>query len=442
MAIHLSDHFTYKKIFKAVLSPILMMVFISIYSIVDGLFVSNFVGTNAFAAINFIMPVTMGIGALGFMMGAGGSALVSMKLGEGKKEQANRIFSGIVLFTIILGVVVSLAVVFFVEPISLLLGATEEMLPYCVSYGRIIIIGEVAFMLQNLFQSFFIVAEKSGFGFLTSVVAGVMNMVLDALFILGFKMGVDGAALATILSQVGATIFPIIYFSRKNSSLLKFKKPDLNFRNITKAIANGSSEFLSNISSSVVGIVFNLQLLKYSGESGVAAYGVIMYIGFIYSAIFIGYAIGTAPIISYHYGAENYDEVKNILKKSVIVNIVLGVLMTIISVVLARVLSSIFVGYDVDLLNLTASAMRIYSICFIILGVNMFTSSFFTALNNGLISAIISAFRTLVCQIGAVLLLPIAFGINGIWAAVIVSELGALILGVIFLFVYRKRYKY
>lgn len=442
MAIHLSDHFTYKKIFKAVLSPILMMVFISIYSIVDGLFVSNFVGTNAFAAINFIMPVTMGIGALGFMMGAGGSALVSMKLGEGKKEQANRIFSGIVLFTIILGVVVSLAVVFFVEPISLLLGATEEMLPYCVSYGRIIIIGEVAFMLQNLFQSFFIVAEKSGFGFLTSVVAGVMNMVLDALFILGFKMGVDGAALATILSQVGATIFPIIYFSRKNSSLLKFQKPDLNFRNITKAIANGSSEFLSNISSSVVGIVFNLQLLKYSGESGVAAYGVIMYIGFIYSAIFIGYAIGTAPIISYHYGAENYDEVKNILKKSVIVNIILGVLMTIISVVLARVLSSIFVGYDVDLLNLTASAMRIYSICFIILGVNMFTSSFFTALNNGLISAIISAFRTLVCQIGAVLLLPIAFGIDGIWAAVIVSELGALILGVIFLFVYRKRYKY
>lgn len=442
MAVKLNDHFTYKKIIKAVLAPIFMMIFTSVYSIVDGFFVSNFVNKTAFAALNLVFPVTMIIGSLGFMMGTGGSALVAKTLGEGQTKKANEMFSGIVYSTVILGAAVSLAVFFFVEDIARALGATEEMLPYCALYGRILICSEAAFMLQNLFQTFFIVAERPGLGFLVTAMAGVTNMVLDALFIIPLDMGLAGAAYATVIGQVVGAVVPIFYFASKKSNILRLGKGSFSPKMLLKTATNGSSELMSNIAASVVSMVYNAQLLRYLGENGVSAYGIIMYTGFIFAAVFIGYAIGTSPIVSYNYGAGNTDELKNVFKKSMILNAVSGVVMTALSLALARVLAGIFVSGDKELLDLTTDAMRIYGISFIFVGLNIFSSAFFTALNNGLISAVVSFARTLVFQLGSILLLPLAFGVNGIWAAVIVAEGLAFVLDVIFLITNRKKYNY
>lgn len=443
MAVHLNEHFTYKKLLKATLPSILMMVFTSLYSIVDGLFVSNIVGETAFASLNLFWPICAIIGSLGFMMGAGGAALTAKTLGEGNNEKANKIFSCCVYFTIVLGLALSIIVFFFVEPLAKLLGATEEMLPYCNIYGKILIGAEVAFMLQNLFQNFFIVAEKAGMGFITCIISGVTNMVLDAVFILGFKWGLAGAAVATIIGQIISAVIPIIYFSTKlNKTQIKLVRAGFQGSVILKSCTNGSSELLSNIAASVVSIVYNFKLMQLVGDGGVSAYGIIMYVSYIFVAVFMGYAVGTAPIISYNYGAKNDVELKNVLKKSIIINIIFGVIMFGLSVGLARVFSSIFVGYNPELLNLTTNALRIYSISFVFMGLNIFISSFFTALNNGLISAIISAVRTLVFQIGSVLLLSMLFGVNGIWSAIIVAEFGALIMGIIFLLTNKKKYQY
>lgn len=440
--VHLNEHFTYKKIIKAVIMPIFMMVFTSVYSIVDGFFVSNFVNKTAFAALNLVFPTLMILGSIGFMMGAGGSALVAKSLGEGKKEEANKIFSGVVYATAIMGIAVTLLVVFFVKDISVLLGATEEMLPYCVTYARILVAGMTLFMIQNLFQTFFIVAERPGLGFFITAAAGVTNIILDAVFIIVAKLGLAGAAYATVIGQFVGSIIPVIYFFSKKNPSLRLGKPTFAPPIIIKTITNGSSELLSNIAASIVSIVYNFQLLKFAGENGVSAYGIIMYTSFIFAAIFIGYAIGVAPIVSYNYGAQTHTELKNVLKKSLVLNAVSGVIMTVISASLAKVLASIFVSYDPELLSMTTTAIRIYSISFIFMGINIFTSSFFTALNNGLISAIVSFSRTLVFQIGAVLLLPLAFGINGIWEAIIVAEGLAFVMDAILIFVYRKKYNY
>lgn len=440
--VHLNEHFTYKKIIKAVIMPIFMMVFTSVYSIVDGFFVSNYVNKTAFAALNLVFPTLMILGSIGFMMGAGGSALVAKSLGEGKKDEANKIFSGVVCATAFMGVTVTLLVVFFVKDISVLLGATEEMLPYCVTYARILVAGITLFMIQNLFQTFFIVAERPGLGFFIIAAAGVTNIILDAVFIIVAKLGLAGAAYATVIGQFVGSVIPVIYFFSKKNPSLSLGKPTFAPHIILKTVTNGSSELLSNIAASIVSIVYNFQLLKFAGENGVSAYGIIMYTSFIFAAVFIGYAIGVAPIVSYNYGAQTHAELKNVLKKSLVLNAVSGAVMTVLSASLAKVLASIFVSYDPELLSMTTTAIRIYSVSFIFMGINIFTSSFFTALNNGLISAIVSFSRTLVFQIGAVLLLPLAFGINGIWEAIIVAEGLAFVMDAIFIFVYRKKYNY
>lgn len=440
--VRLSDHFTYKKLFKAVLSPILMMVFTSIYGIVDGLFISNVEGDTAFSAVNLIIPVTMAIGAIGFMFGAGGSALVSKTLGEGDKDKAQSIFTAIVIINAAVGFAISVLTFIFVEQIVTLLGATPEMKDYAVKYGRIILIGEIAFMTQNLFQNFFIVAERPHLGFIVTVGAGVTNMILDAVMVAVLRLGVEGAAIATVISQVVGSVIPIIYFAKKNTSLLRFRKPAFRTDYIFKTVTNGFSEFLSNVSASFVSMVYNKQLMSYKGQDGVTAYGIIMYASFIFAAVFIGYAIGTAPIIGYNYGAKNHDELKNVFKKSMILNFGTGIIMTTLSVVFARLLCSIFVGYNPALLDFSAQAMRIFSIGFIFMGLNIFTSSFFTALNNGPISAIVSAFRTLVCQLVMVFTLPLIWGVDGIWISIVAAEALALCLDIVFLITNRKKYHY
>lgn len=442
MKIKLSDHFTYSKLLRFVFPSIIMMVFTSIYGVVDGLFVSNFAGKTAFASINLVMPFVMILGGIGFMIGTGGTALVSKVLGEGKKEKANKIFTMMIIFTLLLGTLLSVIGVTSMPWVAKFLGATEEMMADCVLYGRIVTGFTVAFMLQNVFQSFLISAEKPKLGLLATVLAGITNMALDAIFIIVFKWGVAGAAIATGLSQCVGGIFPLIYFLRKNSSLLRLTKTKLEIKPILNACGNGSSELMSNISSSVVSMIYNFQLMKYVGEDGVSAYGVLMYVQFIFVAIYIGYSIGCAPITGYHFGARNHNELKNMLRKSSFLSAVSGVVLTILAILLSSPLAKIFVGYDKELYELTRHAFRLFAYSFLLAGFNIFTSSFFTALNNGAVSAAISFMRTLIFQTSSVLILPIFLGVDGIWWAITVAEFFAFILSLIFLFAKRKKYNY
>ena len=419
-----------------------MMVFTSIYGVVDGLFVSNFVGKTAFAAINLIMPFVMVFGGVGFMLGTGGSALTAMTLGEQKKERANQYFTMIIRITLIIGIAISAAGMLIMRPVSIWLGADEAMLPDCVLYGRITLGFTFTFMLQNAFQSFLITAEKPKLGLYTTVAAGVTNMVLDLVLVGILRFGVAGAAVATGLSQCVGGVIPLVYFLRPNSSLLRLRRTRLKLRPILKACANGSSEMVSNVTSSIVGMLYNFQLLKYAGENGVAAYGVLMYVQFIFIAIFVGYAIGNAPIVGYHFGAGNSEELKNMLKKSMILMGGAGAAMAAAAQLLARPLSMIFVGYDTELLAMTVRAFRISTTAFIVVGANIFSSSFFTALNNGAVSAAISFLRTFIFKLSAVLVLPLLLTIDGIWLADVTAEVCSFAVSMIFLVALRKRYRY
>ncbi|MEE3482372.1 MAG: MATE family efflux transporter [Lachnospiraceae bacterium] len=440
--IRLSDHFTYGRILRFALPSMVMFVFTSIYTVVDGFFISNYAGKEPFAAVNLIMPFLMILGTVGFMFGTGGAAIVSKTLGEGDPDRANRYFSEIVEANILFGAILSAAGFILMEPVSLALGADEAMLPYCVLYGRICAAGNLAFMLQNAFQSFFVVAEKPHLGLFFTVASGVTNMVLDFLFVGVFKWGVAGAAIATVMSQVVGGVLPIFYFAAKNSSLLTLRSAKIEWKMIAKTAGNGSSELMSNISSSIVSIAYNFQLLKFAGSDGVAAYGVLMYVCFIFIAIFIGYSVGTAPIVGYHYGAGNQKEMHNVLKMSLTMMSLFGIVMLFAAELLAGPLSKMYVGYDADLYNLTVHAFRLFSFSFLVAGVNIYSSSFFTALNNGAISAAISFLRTLVFQLLSVLLLPLILGLDGIWFANLVADLGALCVTLYFLISRRKKYGY
>lgn len=442
MKIQLSEHFTYRKLLKFVFPSIMMMIFTSIYGVVDGLFVSNFVGKTPFAAVNLIMPFLMILGALGFMIGTGGSAIVAKTLGEGKKERANQYFSMLVYVTIAAGIVLTVAGEIFIRPITVFLGAAGDMIDYCVLYGQIILIALPFFMLQNVFQSFLVTAEKPQLGLGMTVAAGLTNIVLDYLFIAVFKWGIAGAAIATAASQMVGGVAPLIYFMCRNNSLLRLTKAAVDWSVLLKTCINGSSELMTNISMSVVNMLYNFQLMRFAGEDGVAAYGVIMYVNFIFVSIFIGYSIGSAPIVGYHYGAGNTFELKNMFKKSLILVGGFGIILTVLAEVMAFPLSKIFVGYDKELLEMTCRGFMLYSFSFLVNGFNIFGSAFFTALNNGLVSAAISFLRTLLFQIAAVLLLPLVLEIDGIWLSVVVAEIVALIVTVICFAVNNKKYHY
>ena len=442
MRIQLSDHFSYGRLIRFTLSSIVMMIFTSIYSVVDGLFVSNFVGKTPFAAINLIMPILIILGALGFMIGTGGSAIVAKTLGEGDPVRANRYFSMLVYTTVVGGAVLAAAGELSLPLVSELLGAEGAMLQDCILYGRIILAALPAFMLQNVFQSFMITAEKSRLGLAVTVAAGLTNMVLDFVFIVPLGWGLAGAAIATAISQVIGGAVPIVYFARKNDSLLRLTKAKFEGRILLRTCTNGSSELMSNISASIVTMLYNFQLMRLAGEDGIAAYGVVMYVNFVFSAIFIGYSIGAAPVIGYHYGAQNHAELKNLFRRSLVLVVSSGVAMTVLAELLAQPLTHVFVGYDAGLYALTVRGFMLYSISFLVSGVNIFGSAFFTALNNGLVSAAISFLRTLVFQVAAVLLLPLLLGIDGIWLAIVTAELLALAVTLVFFIVKRKQYHY
>ena len=447
MPISIGEHFTYQKIFKITIFPIIMMVFISLYSIIDGIFIANFSNNDAFAAVNLIFPFIMIIGSIGFMFGAGGTALVSKYLGEKNNDKANRTFSLIIYTTIVVGIIFSVVGFFIVKPIVNLMasfsyGSTDQMVDYAVLYGKIMMLGQAAFMLQNVFQSFFMVAERGRISFRFTLAAGVTNIVLDALFIVVFKLGILGAALGTIIGYVVGGFGPLIYFIVKKDLPIKLCKTGINFRDLGQSIYNGMSEFIGNISFNLVAVVYNGQLLKAYGVNGVSAYGIVMYVSFVFVAIFIGYSLGMAPVVGYNYGAQNKDELHNVLKKSLIIIAITSMIMCLLSLSTSYPFALLFSRGEEELIKLTVKAMLIYSIAYLAMGFSIYSSSFFTALNNGAVSAIISLCRTLVFQVGLAFLFPLLFGKESIWWAIVVGEGLAILLAAIFLISKKKRYGY
>lgn len=444
MHIRLSDHFTYRKLLIFTFPSIAMMIFTSIYTVVDGFFVSNFAGKTPFAAVNLIMPVLLILGTVGFMFGTGGTSIVAKTCGEGDIKRANSYFSLFVYVAFAAGVVLAVLGIIFARPIAEVLGASGQLLSDCVIYARIILLALPFFVLQMMFQSFFVAAEKPNLGLGVTITSGVTNMLLDAVLVLllpqEYKLA--GAATATAVSQTIGGVIPLFYFFRENSSILRLGKTEYQGSVILKACINGSSEFMSNVSMNVVGILYNIHLMKYAGENGIAAYGVMMYVSMIFSAAFIGYSIGTAPVISYHYGAGNSSELKNLLRKGLLLMGVFGLSMSVSAEVFAVPLSRIFVGYDRKLLELTVSGFQIFALSFLFMGFGIFASGFFTALNDGVTSAVISFLRTLVLQTEAVMILPVFMGINGVWISVVAAEFMAMILGAVFLIGKRNRYHY
>ena len=440
MNIQLSDHFTTGRLLRFALPSIVMMIFTSFYGVVDGIFVSNFTGSTAFASLNLVWPYIMILGGVGFILGVGGTALVSYQMGTGDRKLANRTFSLIVYAGIVVGLLLTLFGELTMAPVCRLMGASEDMLPYCVKYGRVMLLGIIPFTLQNMFQSFLVAAEKPRLGLWVTVAAGITNMGLDYLFMGPFHWGVVGAAWATMLSECVGGLIPLLYFCFPNSSLYRLGRTRWDGAALLQTCTNGMSEFVTNISMSLVNMLYNRQLMAYIGEDGVAAYGVIQYVAFFFVAIYIGYSMGTAPIVSYHYGAENYDELKNLFRKGMGFIAVAALCMITLSQTLANVVAGIFVGYDAELTALTAHAFRIYSLAFLMSGFNIYGSDFFTALNNGKISAAISFIRTVILEMSAVMLLPLAFGMDGIWIALPIAEALALIVTAQFLI--RKRHVY
>ena len=440
--IHLSEHFTYSKLLRFTLPSIVMNIFLSLYIIVDGYFVANFVGKTEFAAINLIMPVLGILGTIGYMFGVGGSALIAKTLGEKKQDQANRLFSLIVLVSACLGVLMMVSGFIFMRPISSLLGAEGQLLEDTVQYGRIFILALPAWILLYEFQLFFVTAEKPKLGLAVTVLAGLSNIAFDALFIIVFKWGLAGAAAASALSQLVGGLFPIIYFMRKNDSLLRLVKPVWNGKAIVKSLTNGSSEFMAEAAWSIVAIVYNIQLIKYAGEDGVVIYGLLMYVSLIFTALFVGYSNGIGSVFSYHYGAQNHGELQNLLKRSLTLIGITSVAMFVLSEALAHPFSALFLQDAPYLLPDAVHAFRIVSVAYLFTGVAVFGSAFFTALNNGQVSALISFLRTFVFELGAVLLLPLLLGVNGIWYAIVFAELMAAVVGSIFMVALRRKYQY
>lgn len=438
--IQLSDSFNYRKLLQFTFPSIVMMIFTSIYGMADGFFVSNFAGKTPFAAVNFIMPILLILGCVGFMFGTGGSALISKTLGEGKSRKANELFSMLVYVSIILGILLAVLGFFLIRPVAVIMGAEGELLEDCLLYGKINLLALPFYILQYEFQCLFAAAEKPKLGLYITVASGITNMVLDGLFVAVFSWGLAGAAAATAFSQFVGGILPVFYFAGKSESRFQLVRFQFDGRALVKICTNGASELMSNISMSFVGMLYNIQLMKYAGENGVAAYGVLMYVSMVFQAVFLGYAVGMAPVVSYHYGAGNKKEVKNLLRRSILLIGSFSAAMCVMGELLGRPFSVLFVGYDGELLDLTAHAFAVFSLSFLFSGFAILGSSFFTALNDGLTSALISFLRTLVFEAAAIMIFPLIWGIDGIWWSVVAAEILAVLVTILFLVKKRKRY--
>lgn len=442
MKIELAGHYGLWRLIKTSMPLVAMMIVTSIYSIVDGLFISNFAGNTAFAAMNIVWPMLAILSATGLMIGTGGSAIVSKTLGEGDVERADRIFTMLVRVSVIIGAVIAAIVFFFMEPIATALGADVEMIPEAVTYGRIVIVAMPAFILQMDFQSFYMTAEKPELGTIMSIICGCINIALDAFFVIVLGWGLKGAAIATAISLSVGGIFPLWFFgSKRNKTHLRFVPlQGMDWKSLGKSCTNGMSEYRGNLAFNIVGIAYNIQLMKYIGENGVSAYGIIMYVGFIFAAIFIGYNLCVSQVIAFNFGAGNKPELRSLFSKSLLLVGAGGVVLTALAEITAPWISQIFVGFDADLCALTKKAIRIYMLSFLICGFNLFCSAWFTALGNGIVSAAAAFARTLIFELGAVILVPLLLGIDGIWLAVSIAEILALMLSAALFWRFNRRY--
>ncbi len=442
MEIGLDGHFTYRKLLRFVASPVLMMLFTSLYGVVDGFFVSNYVGSTGLAAVNLIWPLVMGVSTIGFMVGSGGSAVVSKTLGEGDHQKANSYFSLLIYVTAGVGLALSVLFLFLIRPVSVALGASGPLLADCVSYGRWLTVFALPFILQVAFQSFLVTAGKPDLSLGFSIFGGVANMVLDWLFIVPLHMGVAGAALATGLGQVIGGVIPLVYFLGKNNSLLSLGRTKWNGWVLLKTCTNGASEMVTNLSTTVVQTLYNIRLMGLVGEAGVAAYGIILYVMFVFTALYYGYAMGAAPLVGFHFGARNRKELQSLFRKSIVLLLGAGVILTALAEAVSGPLTAVFAGYDPDLFALTLRGFRLYALSFLLMGMSVWGSAFFTALSNGLVSAVISFLRTLVFETGAVLLLPLVLGLDGIWLSGLAAEIASLAVTVGFFRRMGPRYGY
>ena len=442
MEIGLGGHFTYRKLLRFVASPVLMMLFTSLYGVVDGFFVSNYVGSTGLAAVNLIWPLVMGVSTIGFMVGSGGSAVVSKTLGEGDRQRANSYFSLLIYVTAGVGLVLSVLFLFLIRPVSVALGASGPLLADCVSYGRWLTVFALPFILQVAFQSFLVTAGKPDLSLGFSIFGGAANMVLDWLFIVPLHMGVAGAALATGLGQVIGGVIPLVYFLGKNNSLLSLGRTKWNGWVLLKTCTNGASEMVTNLSTTVVQTLYNIRLMGLVGEAGVAAYGIILYVMFVFTALYYGYAMGASPLVGFHFGARNRKELQSLFRKSIVLLLGAGVILTALAEAVSGPLTAVFAGYDPDLFALTLRGFRLYALSFLLMGMSVWGSAFFTALSNGLVSAVISFLRTLVFETGAVLLLPLVLGLDGIWLSGLAAEIASLAVTVGFFRRMGPRYGY
>lgn len=442
MDIQLSDHFDYRRLLRFTIPSMLMMIFTSVYGVVDGLCVSNYIGKEALASVNLVWPFSMFCSSIGMMLGTGGAALIARTLGRGQKERAKGLFSMIVAVAIIASLVITVIGMVFMPEIAVILGADEELLPLCITYGRILTLSLVFFVMQQMFQTLLITAERPQLGFGFMVGAGIVNIVLDILFLMVFHWGIEGAAWATLLSCIVGGLGPLIYFLTPNSSLLRFTRPLWDWRALLKACGNGSSEMVLDLSIPLCTMLYNVQLMKMSGQDGVAAFGVINYVCMIFMGLFIGYLMGMENIVAYHYGAENTQEVQNLRRRSVHLMLGIGLVMCLGAELAAAPLSRFFVGYDGHLTELSTHAFRLYATGFLIMGLNALASSFFTALGNGLVSAIIAFCRTFLFQSVSIFLLPIVLGLDGIWLSLAVGECLCLVVSWWYYRRYKTRYNY
>ena len=419
-----------------------MMLFTSMYGVVDGLYLSHFSGKEAFAAITLIIPLPLLIGAWAYMIGAGGSAVIAKAIASDRQKDANEYFSFLVLISVLGSILLAGIGEIFLEPCAKLLGANDEMLPFCMTYGRILIAAVPLYVLQNVFQSFLTVAEHPKIGLAINLVSAFLNMALNFVFIRITNEVVTAVALATVVSQFVGGITPFVFFVRSKSTTLRFGRPHMPMSLLGPVFANGVSEFVSEIFHPLASVMYNYKLMELTGLNGVAAYGVLMNVGFLFGSVFLGFAVGSAPLFTYKYEREDHDELHSLFIKSTISVVLMGFLLYGVACMIEGPFAAEFFGGDELLITMTEEAFALHSLSYMVMGLAVFASAFFTAIHDSRVSFLISFLRTLLFEVLAILLLPMLFDLNGVWAASLTSEVLTLLVTVGLLISKKEKYQY
>lgn len=430
---------TLKNILKFAIPTIVMTVFMSFYTMVDGLFVSNLIGTDALSAINLTAPVIQLVTAISTMLATGGSAVIMKKMGEQKTKEAQEDFTFLILVNVVVGIVMCGLGYLTMDAMFARMKLSAVVEGYCVAYLRSYLLFTVPILMMNNFTLYMIASEKSTLSLVCSVTGGVLNMVLDYVFLAGFDLGIRGAAIATGLGySVTAVVGLFLFFRNKN--LLHFRRPVFRFSVLIGAASNGCSEMATALVTGIITLMFNWTMLRYAGENGVAAVTIIMYVLMFASSLYTGYSYGVAPMISFYHGEQNHDKLKKLVRISFQIIAVISALTVIASFTLTKPLVSIFARPDNPVYGLAVTGNRICTLALLLIGFNIFVSGMFTALSNGMVSAVLAFSRSFVFMLIAMLLLPALLGIHGVWLATPVAELMAVLLSISMFLKYKQKY--